>query len=98
MTELSHCQNEIARKNERAILHALAAVSQKAVCDAVGLSETKISRLKDGSLEQYCAALAFMGLKIVPIDVVTVTRAERRFMAEQMVKHYQAIVDEEKNE
>lgn len=95
MTELSPTQRETARKNERAVLHALASCGQKAVCEAVGWSESKISRFKDGGLEECCAALACIGLKIVPADACTVTRAERRFMAEQMIKRYQAIVDED---
>ena len=47
MTELSPAQQEIARKNERAILHALAVVSQKRVADLSGISETRLSRLKE---------------------------------------------------
>ena len=95
MNELSLAQIETARKNERAVLHALAACGQKAVCEAVGWSESKISRMKDGELEALCKAIAFAGLKLVPEDARIVTRAEYLFMAEQMVKHYQAIVDED---
>ena len=83
MTELSPAQQEIARKNERAILHALAVVSQKRVAELSDISETRLSRLKDGDLEKYCVALAALDLKLVPADAAIVTRAERKFMAEK---------------
>ena len=95
MTELSPAQQENARKNERAILHAVAVVSQKRVADLSGISETRLSRLKDGDLEKYCAALAALDLKLVPADAAIVTKAERKFMAEKMIEHYQAIADED---
>ena len=69
MTELSTAQQEIARNNERAILRSLAVVTQKRVSELAGISETKLSRIKDGDLEM--------------------------FMAEQMVRRYQAIIEKE---
>lgn len=92
--ELSPSQAAIARKNEREILHALARVSARQVCAASGLSESYLCRLKDERLEQYCAALAAMGLKLVAIDAEIVSRAEKRFMAEKMIDHYQAVLHE----
>ncbi|WP_051321257.1 CII family transcriptional regulator, partial [Kingella kingae] len=81
-------------RNERVILRHLAALSQKGLSDAMGWSESKVSRMKDGELEDLCAALAALDLKIVPIDACVVTPAERKFMAEQMILHYQNILDE----
>ena len=95
MTELSPAQQENARKNERAILHAVASVSQKRVADLSGISETRLSRLKDGDLEKYCAALAALDLKLVPADAANVNRAERKVIAEKMVEHYKALADED---
>lgn len=94
MTQLSPSQAETARNNERAILHALAAVSQKKIAELSGVSESRLSRVKDGGLEQYCAALAAMGLKVVPADARIVTPCEYKFMAQQMVAHYQGVLDE----
>ena len=93
MTELSPAQRETARKNERAVLHALAACGQRYVAEVSGISESRLSRMKDGGLEELCVALAAAGLKVVPADARVVTEAEYRFMAEQMVRRYQAIVD-----
>ena len=39
--------DEIARKNERVILHALAGVTARHVCEVSGLSESSLSRLKE---------------------------------------------------
>lgn len=93
MTELSDTLAETARKNERAILHAIARVTARHVCEASGLSESQLSRMKDERLEQYCTALAAMGLKVVPVDSVLVSKAEKKFMAEKMIEHYQAILE-----
>lgn len=94
MTKLSPRQQETARKNERHILHALAVVTQKGLSEILGWSESKVSRMKDGELEELCIALAALNLKLVPIDACIVTSAEHQFMAEQMIKHYQNILDE----
>ncbi|CRZ20820.1 CII family transcriptional regulator [Kingella kingae] len=94
MTKLSSKQTETARNNERLILRHLTGLSQKGLSDAMGWSESKVSRMKDGELEDLCAALAALDLKIVPLDACMVTPAERKFMAEQMILHYQKILDE----
>lgn len=62
MTKSYPLVTEIARKNERAILHALAGVTARHVCEVSGLSESALSRLKEEKLEQYSRALAAMGL------------------------------------
>ncbi|WP_230478014.1 XRE family transcriptional regulator, partial [Kingella kingae] len=73
----------------------LAALSQKGLSDAMGWSESKVSRMKDGDLDELCAAPASrLDLKIVPLDACVVTPHERKFMAEQMILHYQNISDE----
>ncbi|MDK4651188.1 CII family transcriptional regulator [Kingella kingae] len=95
MTKLSPKQTETARNNERLILRHLAALSQKGLSDAMGWSESKVSRMKDGDLDELCAALAALDLKIVPLDACMVTPAERKFMAEQMILHYQRVLDDE---
>lgn len=94
MTKLSPTHLAIARNSHMAILRALADKSQKAVAEASGVSETKLSRLKDEQLEQYCLALVAAGLKIVPIDAEVVTPCEKRFMAEKMIEHYSRVIDE----
>ncbi|MDK4670482.1 XRE family transcriptional regulator [Kingella kingae] len=73
----------------------LAALSQKGLSDAMGWSESKVSRMKDGDLDELCAALAALDLKVVPLDACMVTPAERKFMAEQMILHYQRVLDDE---
>ncbi|MDK4644442.1 CII family transcriptional regulator [Kingella kingae] len=95
MTKLSPKQTATARNNERLILRHLAALSQKGLSDAMGWSESKVSRMKDGDLDELCAALAALDLKVVPLDACMVTPAERKFMAEQMILHYQRVLDDE---
>ncbi|WP_348773593.1 CII family transcriptional regulator, partial [Kingella kingae] len=56
MTKLSPKQAATARNNERLVLRHLAALSQKGLSDAMGWSESKVSRMKDGELEDLCAA------------------------------------------
>lgn len=67
MAPVSEIDRASARKNETAILHALAEVSQKAVADRLGVSESTVSRMKsDGQIENMAGFLAAMGLKVVP--------------------------------
>ncbi len=87
--------DEIARKNERVILHALAGVTARHVCEVSGLSESALCRLKEEKLEQYSRALAAMGLKLVSVDAEVVTKAEKRFMAEKMIEYYRQMLEEE---
>ena len=94
MTKLSTTQEKTARNNERTILHALAVVTQKRVSEMTGVSESRISRMKDGDLETLCAGLAALNLKLVPADAYVVSEVEYRFMAEQMIRHYQAVIEE----
>ena len=75
MKELSAVQLEIARKNEQRILQALASEGQKHVAEATELSESDISRLKSTdnkiNFHTLSMALAFLGLKVVPVTHLT---------------------------
>lgn len=66
MAPLSAAVAETARKNERAVLHALARISQTRVAESMGVSDSTITRLKDGGIEQAALLLAACGLKVVP--------------------------------
>lgn len=67
MGALSDDQASRARKNESAILKALASVGQRNLADALGIDESAISRLKsDGQVERFSTMLAVLGLKVVP--------------------------------
>lgn len=66
MTELSPNQLDLSRKIERMILHSLAEHGQSAVATAIGVSESTVSRLKDGNLETFSKVLAALDLKVVP--------------------------------
>lgn len=59
---------ERARRNHTAVLRALATVGQAKAAELVGVSESTVSRFKDGGLEQAAALLAAVGLKCVPIQ------------------------------
>ena len=58
-----------SRKNFTAILQGLATVGQAKAAELTGLSETKVSRLKSGELEELAALMAACGLKAVPVDM-----------------------------
>lgn len=66
MAPLSMKGNERARKNLQSILQALATVGQASVAEAIGVSESTVSRMKDGELERLAQLLAALGLKVVP--------------------------------
>lgn len=72
MTELSPNQLELSRKIERIILHSLAEHGQSAVANALGVSESTVSRLKDGNLETFSKVLAALDLKVVPTSFRTI--------------------------
>jgi transcriptional regulator with XRE-family HTH domain len=58
-----------ARKNGAAVLHAFGRVGQVAVAEALGISESTVSRLKNSELEQWASLLAALGLKVVPVEM-----------------------------
>lgn len=73
--ELSDEHREIARENHRILLQRLADVGQKTVADIVGVTESKMSRLKDttegkGDLELFAVIAAVLGIKLNDKDAV----------------------------
>jgi hypothetical protein len=69
MAELLPAIAERSRKNEKAVLQALARVSQTRVAEQMAVSESTVSRFKDGGIEQACLFLAACGLKVVPLEM-----------------------------
>src|SRR5574337_271744 len=67
MSELSPPIPESARKTHAAILKALAAVGQNAAGEAIGKSESWVSRWKVDDSELCARVLAACGLKAVPV-------------------------------
>jgi hypothetical protein len=57
---------ERANRNHTAILRALRVVTQAKAADAMGVSETALSRMKDSLLPEFAALLAACSLKVVP--------------------------------
>ena len=56
-----------ARKNESVILQALASMGQIELARAMAVSESTVSRLKDGQISTVAVAMAHLGLKCVPV-------------------------------
>jgi hypothetical protein len=57
-----------AREIETQILRALAKSGQSNVAKVLGLSESSVSRLKDGHFETMSRQLAALGLRVVPSE------------------------------
>jgi len=55
-----------SRKNESTILQALARVGQNEVARRMQVSDSTVSRFKNGELLQWASFLAALGLKVVP--------------------------------
>lgn len=68
MTPVSMPFVDRARKNEKVILSALAETGQAVAASCMGVSESVVSRLKSGDIEQMSKLLAASGLKVVPSD------------------------------
>jgi hypothetical protein len=66
MAAVSLSPIERSRKNEQVILQALAATGQGELAKAMGVHESTVSRFKEGGITQFAAALAHLGLKVVP--------------------------------
>lgn len=63
-------KSDRARKNEAAMLKALATFGQAHLADLMGVSESQISRQKSsGDLAKTAEMLAHLGLKVVPESV-----------------------------
>lgn len=61
-------RTETARKNEQLVLQSLARVGQVRVAEAMGVSESTVSRYKNGELAQLAGFIAALGLKVVPTE------------------------------
>lgn len=83
MAELSTSIAERSRKNHTTILRALAGVGQVRAAELIGVSESTVSRFKDGGLEQAAALLAACGLKCVPLEFRCID--ERTFSAFELL-------------
>lgn len=74
--DLTAQQADAARKIEALMLQGLAANGQKNVAQALGLSESTVSRWKDGDLYKMALSLVAMGLKAVPADAEMIRRED----------------------
>ncbi len=54
------------------MLQRLLSVGQKTVADAMTLSESTVSRWKEGEIERWSKVLALLGLQVVPVSAVVV--------------------------
>lgn len=69
MTASSPTPAERARKAHVTILRALQEPGrQVALATAMGVSESTVSRFKSDHLEQLCAVISHLGLKVVPTE------------------------------
>ena len=69
MTESCPSIPERARDNRAVIFQAVARVTQTAVAEAIGVSDSTVSRmLADGSVDKTAHFLAAADLKVVPND------------------------------
>ena len=76
MPEVSADLNGTARKNAFTILQRLSSVGQSRVPESVGVSESTISRWKDGEIDRLGLTLAVLGLRVVPQDARVVDPAK----------------------
>ncbi len=53
-------------------MQRLVSVGQKTVADAIGLSESTVSRWKEGEIERWAKLFALLGLQVVPVSAVVV--------------------------
>ena len=80
MTEVSPSMRESARKIESSLLQRLSSVGQVTVAKSMDVSESTISRLKDGQIAVVAQLLAALGLKLVPADFKVVDPARAQAM------------------
>ena len=86
MAEVSAAVIDMSRKIERTILRALAEHGQASAAGLMGVSESAVSRMKDGHLESLSRLLAATGLKVVPAQY----RCMDPVKAQAMVTMYEA--------
>lgn len=93
MTEVSPSMRESARKIESSLLQRLSSVGQVTVARSMDVSESTISRLKDGQIAVVSQLLAALGLKLVPADFKVVDPAR----AQAMYTLYEAAINRMSN-
>lgn len=71
VTPLSPAQHEKARDFESLILQQFAVIGQRAVANALNLSDATVSRMKIEQVATISQLLAVLELKVVPDDHVT---------------------------
>jgi len=70
MSASSPTPAERARKAHVTVLKAMQEPGrQVAAATAMGVSESTVSRMKTEHLESFCALLAHLGLKVVPVEM-----------------------------
>ncbi|BBP82439.1 hypothetical protein PHLH8_20810 [Pseudomonas sp. Pc102] len=72
-SQLSPDMDARAREFESVFLQRLVSVGQKTVADAIGVSESTVSRWKEGEVERWCKVIAHLGLQLVPDSAVLVS-------------------------
>lgn len=68
MNALSPEQTERSRKNHSVILNGLSRIGQVHVAQAIGVSESAISKMKESDFFKFSQILASCDLKVVPSD------------------------------
>ena len=76
MERLLNKSDERSRKIESIILQRLAEKTQTTIAIELGVSESKISRLKNDDIPMISKLITCLGLKVVPDDSLEVSQAE----------------------
>ena len=76
MERLLNKSDERSRKIESIILQRLAEKTQTSIAIELGVSESKISRLKNDDIPMISKLITCLGLKVVPDDSLEVSQAE----------------------
>ena len=76
MERLLNKSDERSRKIESMILQRLAEKTQTSIAIELGVSESKISRLKNDDIPMISKLINCLGLKVVPDDSLEVSQAE----------------------
>ena len=76
MERLLNKSDERSRKIESMILQRLAEKTQTTIVIELGVSESKISRLKNDDIPMISKLMTCLGLKVVPDDSLEVSQAE----------------------
>lgn len=57
-----------ARRNERLVIARVEKIGGDETARRMGVSDSTVSRLKNGERAQWCGFLAALGLKVVPVE------------------------------